>query len=143
MMEDPTVAFTIRQVDYFTTIVKDQPGEAYNLLSRLADLGVNLLAFTGVPLGPTSTQMTIFPEDSSHFTAAAQKAGLLVYGPQQALLVQGDDQLGALAGIHQQLYAANVNVFASTGVTDGRGGLVYVLYIRPDGYQRALKALGL
>ena len=45
----------IRRVDYFYTMIQDQPGEAYKLLSRLADLGVNLLAFTAVPTGPQHT----------------------------------------------------------------------------------------
>jgi hypothetical protein len=42
----------VRRVDYFSTTVKDQPGEAYQLLTTLADLGINLLAFTAVPIGP-------------------------------------------------------------------------------------------
>ena len=29
------MAFTIRRVDYFYTTVKDQPGEAYSLLTLL------------------------------------------------------------------------------------------------------------
>ena len=48
-------------------------------------------------------------------------------GPHAAILVQGDDQLGALARIHVKLYAARVNDYASTGVADGRGASGYVL----------------
>ena len=33
------MAFTIRRVDYFYTTVKDQPGEAYNLLTLLEGVG--------------------------------------------------------------------------------------------------------
>ena len=40
--------YRIRRVEYYYTTVEDQPGEAYKLLSRLASLGVNLLAFTAV-----------------------------------------------------------------------------------------------
>ena len=60
-----------------------------------------------------------------------------------ALLVQGDDELGALAGVHQKLFEAGVNVYASTGVADGRGSYGYVLYVRPDEYARAASALNL
>ncbi len=72
---------------------------------------------------------------------AASKAGLALDGPHPALLVQGDDELGAFAGVHEKLYQASVNVYASTGVTDGRGSYGYVLYVRPDEYERAAAAL--
>ena len=136
------MAFRIRRVDYFTTTVQDQPGEAYKLLSQLAELGLNLLAFTAVPVGPLRAQLTIFPEDSLRTAAAARKAGLVLDGPHPALLVQGDDELGALARIHAKLYEAAVNIYASSGVADGRGSFGYVVYVKPDDYERAASALG-
>jgi len=136
------MAFRIRRVEYFTTTVQDQPGEAYKLLSQLADLGLNLLAFTAVPVGPLRAQLTIFPEDPLKMADAARKAGLVLDGPHPALLVQGDDELGALARIHAKLYEANVNVYASSGVADGRGSFGYVVYVRPEEYERAASALG-
>jgi hypothetical protein len=57
--------------------------------------------------------------------------------------VQGDDELGTLAGIHEKLAEAGVNVFASSGVTDGRGGYGYILYIRTERLEDAGKALGI
>jgi hypothetical protein len=137
------MTYTIRRADYFSTTVKDEPGEAYELLSQLASLGINLLAFTAIPVGPMHTQLTIFPEDASKMTDTAKRSGLVLDGPHPAFLVQGDDELGALAGIHAKLYQANVNVYASTGVADGRGGYGYILYVRPDQYQRAVSALEL
>lgn len=137
------MGFMIREAEYFYTTVTDQPGEAYHLLSQLAGLGINLLAFAGLPIGPMRTQLTLFPEDSSKMRETARKAGLTLDGPHRALLVQGDDELGAFAQIHRKLYQAQVNVFASTGVADGRGAYGYVLYVRPDEYERAIKALGL
>jgi hypothetical protein len=137
------MSFTIRRVDYFYTTIQDQPGEAYNLLSQLAGLGINLLAFSGVPLGPMHTQLTLFPEDTLKMKNAANKAGLALDGPHPALLVQGDDELGALAGIHEKLYEANVNVYASSGVSDGKGSYGYVIYVRPEEYERAAKTFGM
>ncbi len=136
------MAFGIRRVEYFYTTVRDQPGEGYKLLSQLANLGINLLAFTAVPVGPMHTQLAIFPEDARKLADVAKKAGLAMDGPHPALLVQGDDELGALAGIHMKLYQASVNVYASSGVTDGRGGYGYVIYVRPEEYERAVAALG-
>lgn len=137
------MAFSIRRVDYFYVTVKHDPGEAYKLLSRLADLGINLLAFTAVPIGPAHTQLTIFPEDTRSLMDNAKKADLDINGPHPALLVSGDDELGAFAGIHQKLFEANVNAYASSGVADGRGGYGYILYIKPNEFERAAVALGI
>ena len=135
------MAFHIRQVDYFYTTVREEPEEGYKLLSRFAELGINLLAFTAVPFGPTLTQLTIFPEDTLKLQDEAKKDQIPLDGPHPALLVQGDDKLGALAEIHEKLYDAKVNVFASSGVADGRGGYGYIIYIRPEEYERAAAAL--
>ena len=136
------MALSVRRVAYFQATVRDQPGEAYKLLSQFVNQGINLLAFTAVPAGPSSTQLTIFPEDPERLSHTAKQAGLELAEPGLALLVQGDDRLGALADIHGKLFEANVNVYASSGVTDGRGGYGYVLYVRPDEYERAAAAIG-
>jgi hypothetical protein len=136
------MAFRIRRADYFYATVQDAPGEAYKLLSRLAELGINLLAFTAMPVGPMRAQLTLFPEDSGLLVDAARKANLLLDGPHPALLVQGDDALGALAQVHEKLYQAGVNVYASSGVADGGGSFGYVLYVRREEYEQATQALG-
>jgi hypothetical protein len=122
--------------------VPDEPGEALKLLSALAEKGINLLAFTAIPVGPTRTQLTIFPDDVSKTVSEARKANLTLDGPHPAILVQGDDALGALAGLHGRLYAARINVYASSGVADGRGGYGYVIYVKEEDFDAALKALG-
>jgi len=135
------VAFQIKRVEYFYTAVSDRPGEAYKLLSQLAAQGINLLAFTAIPIGPARTQLTLFPEDGLTLRDAARKAGLRLDGPHPALLVQGQDEIGSLAGIHSRLYEANVNVYAASGVADGRGGFGYLIYVRPEDFDRAASAL--
>lgn len=136
------MAYQVRRAEYFYTTVADEPGEALKLLSLLADKGINLLAFTAVPSGPNRTQLTIFPEDVAKTVSEAGKARLVLDGPYAALLVQGKDALGALAGIHARLYEAHVNVYASSGVADGRGGYGYVIYVKGQDYDTSLKALG-
>jgi len=135
------MAYRIRRAEYFHTTVVDQPGEAYKVLSALAGLGVNLLAFTAVPVGPDTTQLTLFPEDSSRLKSEAKKASMALDGPHRALLVQGDDELGALAAVHERVYKAGVNVYASSAVTDGYGKYGYLIYVRPEDYERAARAL--
>lgn len=137
------MAYSIRRAEYYHATIADRPGEAYALLSELADLGINLLAFTAVPVGPDHVQLTLFPEDPPRLETEAGRAGLELEGPHEAILVQGDDELGALAGIHERLAEASVNVYASSGVTDGRGSFGYVIYVREDQLARAGEALKL
>ena len=56
------MALEIRRVSYFNCTIRDQPGSAYSLLSRLAAGEVNLLAFSAVPIGPDRAMLTMFPD---------------------------------------------------------------------------------
>jgi hypothetical protein len=137
------MANNIRKVDYFYTSVKDRPGESYQILSQLADIGIGLLAFTAVPTGPDTTQLALFPEDSSMLLDFAERAGMRINGPNHAILVQGNDELGALTKVHESLFKAHVNVYASNAVTDGKGGYGYLIYVRPEDFDKAAQALGI
>jgi hypothetical protein len=137
------MSMKIRRVEYFHATVRDQPGEAYSLLSQLASAEVNLLAFNAVPVGPEQTQLVIFPESVESLAQAAERSGLILTGPQRAFLIHGDDRLGALVDLHRKLNDSRINVYASSGVTDGRGGYGYVLYVRSEHYEDAAVALGI
>ena len=136
------MAFTIQRVQYFYTTVKDQPGEAYKLLNMLAGMGINQLAFSAIPVGPNSTQLAVFPEAPDKLNSEAKLSGMVLDGPHHALLIQGDDELGSLAGIHQKLYEADINVYASSGVTDGRGSYGYLIYVKEEDFEKAASTLG-
>lgn len=133
--------YNINRVDYFYTTVKDQPGEAYKLLTALADLGVNLVAFNAVPLGSSGAQFSLFPENTELLMSVANKANINLQGPNPALLIQGEDEIGALAEIHEKLYNANINIYSGNCITSGRGTFAYLVYLRPDEYQKALEVL--
>jgi len=134
---------SIRAVEYFYATVPDQPGEAATLLSLLADSGVELLAFSIVPTGPTHTQLMMFPATAGQLVTACKRAGLVLTGPQHAFLVTGDNELGALVEIHRLLAEGGINVYASSGVTDPTGtGFGYVLYVRPEEFKKAGTLIG-
>lgn len=137
------MATKIKKVEYYYSSVEDQPGESYKLLSFLANVGVSLIAFTCVPIGPTRTQFTLFPEDSAKLISEAKKAKLPLDGPNPAFLILGDDEIGALVDIHHKLFEAKVNVYSSNAVTDGRGGFGYVIYVNPNQYKKASEVLEL
>jgi hypothetical protein len=127
--------------DYYHAMVKDRPGAAYELLSQLAQTGVSLMAFNAIPMGSDRTQLVLFPRSPSRLIKAAEKAGIDLTGPQHALIVRGDDKLGALAETHRKLYDANINVFASGGVVADCGRFAYVLYVNEKDFEHAARVL--
>lgn len=133
---------TIREIDYWFVTVPDQPGEGARVLGMLAEAGVSLLAFSAAPLSPGVEQISLVPENDMDLARALDRAGYAFTGPQTAFLIQGEDHLGALLDVHRKLFEAKVNIQASTGVTDGRGGFGYVLYLRPEDVRSAADALG-
>ena len=137
------MACNISRVEYFRTTIIDRPGEAYKLLSQLALLKINLLAFSATPISTTDTQLTIFPENPKFMKNEASRAGLFLEGPNPALLVQCDDRLGALADIHLKIYEADVNVKSAGGVIDGRGAFGYVIHVDSEDFDKAAAALGI
>lgn len=136
------MAFTVRRIDYFYIMVDQTAGLGYEVLSGLAAQNVNLVAVTAVPFGPARTQLTVFPDDSEMMQHAAKLANVPLDGPHAALMLQGDDEVGVLASIHEKLADAEVHVFASNGVADGKGGYGYIIYVRPEEYERAAQTLG-
>ncbi len=111
-------------------------------MASIAERGVNLLAFCAVPMGPEHTQLMLFPDDAGGLQEAVRSVNTQLLGPHRAFLVQGDDRLGAIADIYSKLAKRGVEVYSSSGVTDGRGGFGYVLYVRPEQHARAAEALG-
>ncbi len=95
-----------------------------------------------MPVGPDITQLAIFPDDSGRLQSEAKKAGISIDGPHPALLVQGDDDVGVLAELHEKLYEARINVYASQAVSDGEGNFGYIIYVRPEQVEAAAEALG-
>ena len=136
------MATQISRVEYFYCNVHDRPGEAHHLLSRLAASGVDLLAFNAIPMGLNQTQLMLFPDDANPLARVAEDEGLLLDGPQYALLIRGDDELGALAQIHRKLADAGVNVSAASGITDGKGGFGYIVYVAAEDFNSATAVLG-
>jgi hypothetical protein len=131
----------VKEVEYFYALVADKPGEARKLLEFLSERQVNLLALTAFPVGEGKSQLDFFPADSEKLKSAAADAGISLVGPKKAFLVQGEDDVGALYGYHLKLSNAGINVHASNGAVDGTGRFGYVIWVHPDDYEKASKAL--
>ena len=137
------MAFHIKKVEYYNVTVEDHAGEAAKLLALFASAGVSLLAFKAVPHGPGRTRFTLFPNDGLKMTAGANKAGLELDGPHAALLIQGDDESGALSDIYEKLSQADIQVGESSGIADIKGSYGVILYLKPDDCEKAMAALAM
>jgi hypothetical protein len=67
---------------------------------------------------------TVFDRDRNPAGAPAAERRLV--SVLFAYLVEGDDELGAFASVHERLAKAHVDIYASSGVTDGQGSFGYV-----------------
>jgi hypothetical protein len=129
----------IRSAPYFYARIEGDPDAAYGWLEELSSQEVDLLAFSAVPYGPNHVELTIFPRDPVALQRSSLARGSDLSGPYHALLVQGDDHLGALARVHHDLRETGVKVYASTGVTDGEGRFGYVVYVREQDFAAAAR----
>ena len=137
------MAESLQKVEYYYAVVEDRPGEGRRLLEFLSAHSIDLRAFTAFPLGGGKAQLDFIPEDIDKLKEAASDAGIPLVGPKQAFLIQGDDRTGVLVEYHLRLADAGINVYASNGINDGRGRFGYVLWVRPEDYERAANALGI
>ena len=135
------MAETIRKVQYFYVMAADKPGEGAKVLGTLKEAGVNLLAFSGFPVGKRA-QLDFIPQDPAAFRAVAKKAKWKVVGPKVGLLIDGDDRPGVIAEILGKLASANVNVTSTDAVCAGGGRFGAIMWVKARDVNRAAKTLG-
>ena len=135
------MAEMVQPVEYYYIQTANKPGEAFRALSLLKQAGVDLLAFTGFPRGRRS-QLDFIPVDAKAFTQVARKAGWKLSPKKTGFLIQGEDRVGALSDVLGKLAAAKVNVTAVDAVTSGDGFYGAILWVKPEDYKRAAKAMG-
>jgi len=134
------MAETVRQVEYFYTEVPNKVGEGAKALRTLKDAGVNLLAFSGFPVG-RKAQLDFFPADGAAFKQVAKANRWKLVGPKRGFLVQGDDRMGAIADLIGKLGDAKIEVIAIDAVSVGeRYGAL--LWVTPRDAKKAATILG-
>lgn len=136
------MADKVRRVEYYYATVPDKPGEGLKLLSALKNAGVLLLACHAFPLGGGKAQIDLVAEDARKLQQTAGAAGFALTGPKRALLITGDDRVGAAAEHAKKLADAKVNVTAVTAVGAGSGRYGMLLWVAPADYEKAAGALG-
>jgi hypothetical protein len=135
------MADRVRTVDYYYVKVGNRPGEGRRLLEHLSEKGANLVAFTSFPVSESESQLDFVPDNAERLKEAARDAGVPLVGPKQAFLIQGDDRIGVLHEHHLKLANAGVNVVAANGACDGRGRYGFILWVKPEEFEKAYAAL--
>ena len=133
---------TVRRAAYFYTEVPDQDGEGSRVFSALEEAGVDLLAFSGFPIGAGMAQLDFVPEDLDAFTKAAGDLDLDFSERKNVLLIQGDDRVGAVAETLGKLANERINIVASQAMAGGSGRFGMILWVKPEDYERAAGTLG-
>ena len=132
---------SVKEVEYYYTVVANKPGEARRLLDFLSEKMVNLHALTAFPLDEGQSQIDLFPTEPEVLKEAAKDAGIDLVGPKKAFLLQGEDRMGALYDFHLKLANAGINIYACNGVVDGTGRFGYVIWVDPADFDEASKVL--
>lgn len=132
---------TIRSAAYFKMTVPHKAGTAADVLGRLRDAGVDLLAFSGFPRG-RAAQLDFVVTDAGAFKAAAKTARVKVTGPKTCFVVSGEDRPGAVADLMAALDRAKINVTAVDAACAGSGRYGAILWVKPRDVKKAAQVLG-
>jgi hypothetical protein len=95
------VAVRIRRIEYYYVMVKDRPGEAYQLLSQLAAKKI-APCLNVVPMGLIQTQLVLFPENADDLLRMASRPTSSSRAPTTPS--SSGRRRPALVDIHARLY---------------------------------------
>jgi hypothetical protein len=135
------MAYQVRKVKYCYTKVPSRAGTATRILDELKSAGVNLLAFTGFPIGGGKAQVDMVTDDVRGVQRVARSNGWRLSKIKKGFLVQGTDEIGAVDKVLARLSNAGVNVTAADAVAAGKGRYGMILWVNPAKYNKAARAL--
>jgi hypothetical protein len=135
------VADRVRKVNYCYAKVSARAGQGATVLDEIRQEGVNLLAFSGFPIGGGKAQLDLVAEDMAAVRRVARKQGWRLSKTKKAFLVQGDDRLGACHRQLQKLADQKINVTAVDALAAGKGRYAMILWVKPNAYARAARIL--
>jgi hypothetical protein len=135
------MADRVRKVGYCKLEVPARPGQAAAALGALREAGVDLLAFSGFPIGGGRAQLDFVAASLAGVRRVARRQGWRLGRPKQGFLIQGSDRVGAVHEHLARLADARINVTAVDAVTAGAGRYGVILWVKPRDRARAARAL--
>ncbi len=135
------MASRVRKVNYCYAKVSARAGQGAAVLDEVQKAGVNLLAFSGFPIGGGKAQLDLVAEDMAAVRRVARKNGWRLSKTKKAFLIQGDDRAGACHRQLEKLADQKINVTAVDAVVAGKGRYAAILWVKPQVYARAARVL--
>jgi hypothetical protein len=135
------MADRVRKVRYCNVTVLNRAGQGEKVLGALKDSGVNMLAYSGFPVGNGRAKIDCVVENTASLRRIAKKEGWRLSNPKKAFLVQGSDEVGAVYRHIQRLAEQKINIVAADAVSAGQGRYGMILWVKDNDYNRAAKAL--
>ena len=140
--QEALVSDRVKKVSYCYPIVPNRAGQGARVLGELSDAGIDLLAYSGFPVGGGRSQLDLVVDDIGPLRRVARKNGWRLSKVKKGFLIQGSDKVGAVNRHLQKLADAKINVTAADGVSAGQGRYGMILWVKPRDYARAARALG-
>ena len=136
------MADRVKKISYYHIKVPNRAGYGERILDQLHQNGVNLLVYSGFPIGGGKAQLDFVPESMVAFRRVARKNGWRLSPIKKGFLVTGGDEVGAAHRHIRKLANAKINVTAADAVAAGKGRWGMILWVKPAAYARAVKVLG-
>src|SRR5439155_22735438 len=90
--QEALVADRVRRVNYCYPIVPNRAGQGARILSELTRAGINLLAYSGFPVGGGRSQLDLVLDDMAALRRVARRNGWRLSKVKKGFLIQGTDQ---------------------------------------------------
>jgi len=136
------MADRVKKISYYHIKVPNRAGYGERILDQLHQNGVNLLVYSGFPIGGGKAQLDFVPESMVAFRRVARKNGWHLSKAKKGFLVTGVDRVGAVHRHVGKLADAKINITAADAVMAGKGRYGMILWVNPAQYGRAARVLG-
>jgi hypothetical protein len=135
------MGFKVKRMKYYSTMIENRNGSESTLLSVFSKAGVNYLAFNAEVVDTNQIKFTLYPVENEKFIDVAEKNGLILDGPYDALHIEGDDESGACADVFDMLAKANLVVNFSFGIADIKSGYGIIIYTDEKDIEKVIDTL--
>jgi hypothetical protein len=135
------MADRVRKVSYCYTKVPNRAAQGVKMLDEMKKAGIDMVAFSGFPVGRGKAQLDFVTEDLTSLRRLAKKNGWRLSKTKKGFLIQGSDTEGAVARHIRKLADKRINVTAADAVAAGKGRYGMILWVKPKDYARAARTL--
>jgi hypothetical protein len=135
------MADRVRKVNYCYAKISNRAGQGVKMLDQIRDAGIDMVAFSGFPIGRGKAQLDFVTHDMASLRRLAKRNGWRLSKIKKGFLVQGQDSEGAVHRHVKKLSDNGVNITAADAVTAGKGRYGMILWVKPKDFARASRAL--